>query len=164
MKFCRSICREKCEEHFVRVNNLKLSLSGSVCISVDGNWEQSTYIYSIPAVYVLSSELGLSQPLSRQRVCPSPRNQRGRGHTRLRVRGWWSPNSDDWRKLTLWSRGRVFVGVGTMYGVREELVSSVNIQESIHYMSTKTSRPLQWEDQSRPVLSSFSTLWDLWSD
>jgi hypothetical protein len=26
-----------------------------------------------------------------------PRNQKGR-HTRLRVRGWGSPNSDDWRK------------------------------------------------------------------
>jgi len=22
----------------------------------------------------------------------------GGGHTRLRVRGWWSPNSDDWKK------------------------------------------------------------------
>jgi hypothetical protein len=32
-------------------------------------------------VYVLSSELGLSHPLSRQRVCPSPRNQRGRAHS-----------------------------------------------------------------------------------
>ncbi len=30
-------------------------------------------------VYVPSSELGLSHPLSRQRVCPSPRNQRGGG-------------------------------------------------------------------------------------
>jgi hypothetical protein len=30
---------------------------------------------------------------------PSPRNQRGGGvHTRLRVRGWGSPNSDDWRE------------------------------------------------------------------
>ncbi len=51
-------------------------------------------------VYVPSSELGLSHPLSRQRVCPSPRNQGGGpgGHIRLRVRGWGSPNSDDWRK------------------------------------------------------------------
>ncbi len=28
---------------------------------------------------------------------PSPRNQGGE-HTRLRVRGWGSPNSDGWRK------------------------------------------------------------------
>ncbi len=41
--------------------------------------------------------LPVSQPLSRQRVCPSPQN-RGGGHTRLRVRGWESPNSDDSRK------------------------------------------------------------------
>jgi hypothetical protein len=39
-------------------------------------------------------------PLSCQRVCPSPQEPRGGGglHTRLRVRGWGSPNSDDWRK------------------------------------------------------------------
>ncbi len=49
-------------------------------------------------MYVPSSELGLSYPsLSRQRVCPSPRYQRG-GHTRLRMRGWGGPNSDDWIK------------------------------------------------------------------
>jgi hypothetical protein len=44
--------------------------------------------------YVPSLELGLFHPLSRQRVCPSPRG----GHTRLQVRGWGSPNTDDWRK------------------------------------------------------------------
>jgi hypothetical protein len=48
-------------------------------------------------MYVPSSELGLSQPLSRQRVCPSPRTGVG-GHTRLRMRGWGSTYSDDWRK------------------------------------------------------------------
>jgi hypothetical protein len=48
--------------------------------------------------YVPSSELGLSQPLSRQRVCPSPQNRGGGRGTRLRVRGWGSPNSDDFRK------------------------------------------------------------------
>jgi hypothetical protein len=49
-------------------------------------------------VYVPSLELGLSQPLSRQRVCPSPRTKRGGSQTRLQVRGWGSPNSDNWRK------------------------------------------------------------------
>ncbi len=58
---------------------------------------QSTYIIKSTTVYVPSSELGLSQHLSRQRVCPSPQN-RGGGHTRLPLRGWGSPNSDDWRK------------------------------------------------------------------
>ncbi len=58
---------------------------------------QSTYIHiKSTTMYVPSSESGLSQPLSRQRVCPSPQN-RGEGHTRLWVRGWGSPNSDDWR-------------------------------------------------------------------
>ncbi len=32
-------------------------------------------------VYVPSAELGLSQPLSRQRVCPSPQNREGGGGT-----------------------------------------------------------------------------------
>ncbi len=36
---------------------------------------------------VLSLELGLSHPLSRQRVCPSTRTKGGGGHTRLLVRG-----------------------------------------------------------------------------
>ncbi len=56
-------------------------------------------------VYVPSLELGLSQPLSHQRVCPSPQNLGpggggggGVGHTRQGVRGWGSPNSDDLRK------------------------------------------------------------------
>ncbi len=49
-------------------------------------------------VYVPSSELGLPQPLFRPRVCPSPRTGGRGGHTRLRVRGWGSPNSDDLRK------------------------------------------------------------------
>jgi hypothetical protein len=35
-----------------------------------------------------SSELGLSQPLSRQRVFPSPQKQGGGGHTSLPVGGW----------------------------------------------------------------------------
>ncbi len=67
------------------------------------------YLYiKIITVYVPSSELGLSQPLSRKLVCPYPQN-RGRGGTRLRVRGWGSPNSDDLRKSlalfpTIWEK------------------------------------------------------------
>ncbi len=48
---------------------------------------ESTVLIQSTTVDVPSSELGLSHPLSRQRVRPSPRNQRGGGaHTRLRVR------------------------------------------------------------------------------
>jgi hypothetical protein len=60
-------------------------------------------------MYVPSSELGFSQPLSRQRVCPSPQNRGGGGgeHTHLRVRVGGSPNSDDfWRKSLAYSVGR----------------------------------------------------------
>jgi len=49
---------------------------------------------------VPSSELGLSQsqPLSCQRVRPSPQN-RGKGAHSPAVEGL-SPNSDDWRKIS----------------------------------------------------------------
>ncbi len=39
----------------------------------------------------------LPTPLSPASV-PLPPEPGGRGHTRLRVRGWGSPSSDDWRK------------------------------------------------------------------
>jgi hypothetical protein len=48
-------------------------------------------------VSVPSSELGPPHPLSRSE-CVSPLIQRRGEHTRLRVRGWGSLNSDDWRK------------------------------------------------------------------
>jgi len=47
----------------------------------------------------------LKPPLS-PGVCPFPQNQRGRvhcTHTRLRVTGWGSPNSDTWRKAEHYS-------------------------------------------------------------
>ncbi len=47
-------------------------------------------------MYVPSSELGLSHPLSPASV-PLPQESKGE-HTRLLVRGWGSPNSDDLRK------------------------------------------------------------------
>ncbi len=53
-------------------------------------------------MYVPSPELGLSYPLSRQRVCPSPRNQMG-GWEEVHKpagEGLGSPNSDDWKKLS----------------------------------------------------------------
>ncbi len=61
------------------------------------SYPQKTYISRVP-IYVPSSELGLSHPFSRQRVCHYPRAKGAGEHTRLRVRGWRSPNSDDWRK------------------------------------------------------------------
>jgi hypothetical protein len=76
---------------------LSLTLS-SLCVSGKDFTFRLTDEGTKYVEYVPSPELGLSHPFSRQRVCPSPRNQRGAGHTCLRVRGWWSPNSDDWRK------------------------------------------------------------------
>ncbi len=59
------------------------------------------HIYSIQSttVYVPSLELGLSHiPLSPASV-PLPLVPKGGGeHTHLRVRGWGSPNSDNWTK------------------------------------------------------------------
>jgi hypothetical protein len=59
------------------------------------------YVYiKSTTVYVPSSEFGLSQPLSHNtsECAPPPRTGGGEGAHRLRVRGWGSPNSDDWRK------------------------------------------------------------------
>ncbi len=57
------------------------ALRGEISLSIV---LRTKYIYSTVykeyhkfTVYVPSSKLGLSQPFSRQRVCPSPRNQRG---------------------------------------------------------------------------------------
>jgi hypothetical protein len=53
------------------------------------------------SVCVPSSELGLPHPLFRKRVCPPPPEPGGGGahsDTRLLVREWVSPRSDDWRK------------------------------------------------------------------
>ena len=49
---------------------------------------QSTYIYRVPQCMSPRQNWDSPTPLSRQRVCPSPPNQRG----------WGSPNFDDWRK------------------------------------------------------------------
>jgi hypothetical protein len=77
--------------------NLLIHVSMSVLyVPTFGPPKKYIYIEST-TVYVPSLELGLTHPFSHQRVCPSPQNQRV-GHTRLRVRGWGSPNSDDWRK------------------------------------------------------------------
>ncbi len=62
------------------------------------------YVYiKSTTVYVPSSELGLSQPLSQSLAseCALP-PEPGRGPTRLLVRGWGSPNFDDlWKSLPL---------------------------------------------------------------
>jgi hypothetical protein len=52
---------------------------------------QSTHLHGVPRAQCLSPlwNWDPTHPLSRKRV---------NWHTRLRVRGWESPNSDDWRK------------------------------------------------------------------
>ncbi len=62
-----------------------------------GRGTKYVYIKST-TVYVPLSELGLFlPPLSLASECAPPPGTKG-GHTRLRVRGWGSPNSNDWRK------------------------------------------------------------------
>jgi hypothetical protein len=56
------------------------------------------YMKSATSVCPLVGIGTLPTPLSRQRMCPSHQNRGGGGHTRLRVRGWGSTNSDDVRK------------------------------------------------------------------
>jgi hypothetical protein len=68
----------------------------------------SSYLYykvhiNLQTVSVPSLELGPSQPpctTSPPSECTLPPGTKGGGglHTRLRVRGWASPNSDDWKE------------------------------------------------------------------
>ncbi len=81
----------------IRISGLNPLWRLSTDLKEEGTYKVCTVYIKNTTVYVPSSKLGLSQPLSRQRVWPSPQN-RGEGHIRMRVRGWGSPNSDDLRK------------------------------------------------------------------
>jgi hypothetical protein len=62
-------------------------------------------LFSFCLIWFIAKTIAISIMLtefSRSRVCPTPGTKGGGGHTRLRVRGWGSPNSDDWRKSSLW--------------------------------------------------------------
>ncbi len=100
---------------------------------------------------VPSLELGpIPHPLYRNRVCAPPRNQWKGEHTRLRVRGWGSPNSDDmrkslalhllcaWRSFESWSelfvkknrRLDIFVNINKFF--RDSVIICIDFGESQH--------------------------------
>ncbi len=65
------------------------------------NFEDATkYIYIKSTMHSVcpSLELGLPQPLSRQRVCPTPRTKGWGAHWPAAKGVGGSPNADDWRK------------------------------------------------------------------
>ena len=53
-------------------------------------------------MYDPSLELGLPHPFSRKQVCLPPQAKGWGGHTRLRLKGWGSPNSNEGSGHTLW--------------------------------------------------------------
>jgi hypothetical protein len=55
------------------------------------------YTHSGHKVHIEHHSARAPTPLP-QAIVPSPPDQRDVGHTRLRLRVWGSPNSDDWRK------------------------------------------------------------------
>jgi hypothetical protein len=57
---------------------------------------QRTYIPRVPQFLSSRPNWDPSPPPLSQASMSPPRNQRRGGHTRLRVRGWGSPNSDDY--------------------------------------------------------------------
>ncbi len=59
---------------------------------------QSTNIYRVPQSISPRRNWDSPTPSLASECAPSP-EQKGGGHTRLRVSGWGSPNSDDWKKL-----------------------------------------------------------------
>jgi hypothetical protein len=80
----------------VRVFFIEMRLAESVIYQWRAPQIKITYIQST-TMYVPSSELGLSHPSLVSECAPSP-GTKGGGDTRLRVRGWGSSNSDDFRK------------------------------------------------------------------
>ncbi len=98
-------------------------------------------------LFLQSSELGLPQPLTRRRVCPLPPVSGGRrtlagesgvgrvpiptrghtkwflGHTRLRVRGWGSPNSDEEKYTMVLFIYTYFVGIFNGFSLCVRLTS-----------------------------------------
>ncbi len=58
---------------------------------------QSTCIYRVPYCMSPRRNWDSPPPLSPASVPLPLEPKRGGGHTRLRVRGWGSPNADDWR-------------------------------------------------------------------
>jgi hypothetical protein len=65
-----------------------------------GQWGWGTNYIHIKSttVYVPSLELRLSHPPLSPASVPLPPEPKVGGHTRVWVRGWGSPNSNDWRK------------------------------------------------------------------
>jgi hypothetical protein len=59
---------------------------------------QSTYIYRVPQCMSPRRNWDSPTPSLASECAPPPGTKEGGGHTRLLVRGWSSPNSDDWRK------------------------------------------------------------------
>ncbi len=83
---------------FAQIKHNHLAQSKSCHVNSSRSAVTTKYVYiKSTTVFVPSSKLGLSQPLYRQRVCPSPQN-RGGGHTRLRERGWGVPIPTTWGK------------------------------------------------------------------
>ncbi len=70
---------------------------GRSCNVQEGLPPQSTYIPREPQYLSPRRNWELLRPLSHKRVLPSNPEPKGRG----RVRGWGTPNSDDWRKTPI---------------------------------------------------------------
>jgi hypothetical protein len=60
-------------------------------------YTQSSYLYRVPQCMSPRGNWDSPTPSLASECAPPPRTKGGR-HTRLRVRGWGSSNSDDWRK------------------------------------------------------------------
>ncbi len=59
---------------------------------------QKAHLYRVPQCMPPRRNWDSPKPSLNSDCAPPPGTKGGGGHTRLRVRGWGSPNSDDWRK------------------------------------------------------------------
>ena len=73
---------EGSKRHRIRIRNTNHRIQVKLVKFFLWSISSTTYVYiKSTTVYVPSSELGLSRPLSRQRVFPSPQNRGGGAHS-----------------------------------------------------------------------------------
>ncbi len=100
-----SIRPQTCIQQFVQYGNSWLTFSTNKMGLRHTTWKTVSKIIDMIEIwglisitkylYIKSTKVYVPSLASK---CVPPPGTKGGGHTRLRVRGWGSPNSDDWRK------------------------------------------------------------------
>ncbi len=149
--------KQRCQDAFSQ----KKAISHSLAITRDtDNYKVHTYIPWVPQCLSPRSNWNLPPSFPQVSVYPHPRTKGG--DTRLRVRGWGSPNSDDWRKSLVYSmhimeaerRARVRP-ICSIFGQQEPRTEPrVNLWWSWAYCEVFLSKLDLWRVRQKPGLGS----------